>query len=172
MRGMAAALVIGLAGPAAAETSSTILYQHRAWEVQFVAFDDGSVACVAQVSQPGDSFSIWAGPNEPVKLQFYSTEWQFDGGTANLSLRIDRRAPWDLTNAELYENSVLFNLPDSQAGTNFLLEIARGNTLYLRTETGDPVKSYSLSGSRASMNALIECAETLDRGANPQNPFN
>lgn len=157
--------------PAAAETQAQVVYSHKAWEVQAVSFDDGTSSCVASVTEPGDSFSIWAGPDNPVKLQFYSTDWQFDGGSANLQIRIDRRAPWNLTNAELYQNSVLFNLPDSNAGTNFLLEVARGNVLYLRTETGDPVKSYTLSGSRASISALIDCATALEKGMSPSNPF-
>lgn len=167
LAGMAAALAV----PAAAETQSKQVFAHKAWTVEVVAFDEGTTSCVASVSDPGESFSIWADQQNPVKLQFYSTAWQFDGGTANLQLRIDRRPIWNLTNAELYQNSVLFNLPDSQAGTNFLLEVARGNVLYLATESGEGVQSYSLAGSKASMGALIDCVNALGIGGNPANPF-
>ncbi len=86
-------------------------------------------------------------------------------------MQIDRRAPWDLTNAELYENSVLFYLPDSQAGINFIVEVAKGTRLYLRSDDGSDVQNYSLAGSRASIDALIECGEVIN-DQSPGNPFN
>ena len=84
-----------------------------------------------------------------------------EGDTADLEIQIGKRSPWSLTNAELYKNSILFNLPDSDAGVNFLVEVAQGNRLYLRTAQGEPVMDYSLAGSRASMDALIACADAL-----------
>ena len=35
---------------------------------------------------------------------------------------------------------------------------------------GEPVMDYSLAGSQASMNALIECSDALT--STPGNPFN
>jgi hypothetical protein len=114
------------------------------------------------VSAPGESFSLWTFPDDTVQLQFYSTAWQFEEGTtANLEVQIDRRSPWNLSNAELYQNSVLFNLPDSQGGINFILEVARGTRLYLRSDDGSDVQNYSLAGSRASIDALIECGKVI-----------
>ena len=56
-------LTVGAAGlwvamsplPSMAESVET-LYQHKAWVVQGVTFDDGSYACLAEVSDPGESF--------------------------------------------------------------------------------------------------------------------
>lgn len=147
---------------ASAETQSETLFQHKHWEVEVVGFDDGTVACLAEVDATTDSFTIWVYADGTLKLQFYSTSWEFgEGDTANLEVQIGKRSPWSLTNAELYKNSILFNLPDSDAGVNFLVEVAQGNRLYLRTETGEPVMDYSLSGSRASMDALIACSDAL-----------
>ena len=56
-------------------------------------------------------------------------------------------------------------------GLNFLVEVASGNRLYLRTADGGDVQNYSLSGSRASIDALIECGN-VDHAENPGNPFN
>jgi hypothetical protein len=156
--------------PMALAQQSEVVFIRRAWEVRIVRFDDGSAACVAQVSQPGDSFSIWADAVNPVRLQFYSTAWSFgEGDTADLVVQIDRRAPWNLTNANLYLNSVLFNLPDNATGTRFLREVMRGNVLYLRNDRGQPVQSYTLAGSSASIQALIDCVSVLGRGPNPFN---
>ena len=161
--GLAAALIAASAGVAGAQDSE-VLFSHKHWQVSIVGWDDGSVGCVAEVKAPGESFSIWTFPDGAVQLQFYSTAWEFgEGQTADLGVQIDRRAPWSLTGAELYQNSVLFYLPDSQAGINFVTEVARGNRLYLRDKDGADVQNYSLAGSSASIGALVDCR----RGAAP-----
>ncbi len=154
-----------------AETSSSSLYSYKHWEVEFVTFDDGSVACLAEVDATTDSFTLWVYPDNSVRLQFYSTSWDFGdtGETANLGVQIDRREGWTLNEAELYLNSVLFTLPDNDVAVDFLLEVAQGNRLFLRSDTGEDVMNYSLSGSKASMNALIECANTISADGNPFN---
>jgi hypothetical protein len=139
--------------------------------VSGVAWDDGSIGCVAEVSAPGESFSIWTLQDGAVSLQFYSTAWTFtDGDTADLVVQIDRRAPWNLNGAELSQNSVYFNIPGSDDGINFISEIARGNRLYLRSADGSDVQDYSLSGSSASINALLECGKYIS-DPTPGNPF-
>ena len=163
-----AAAIIAVAGTASAQQSE-VLFAHKHWQVEIVGWDDGSVGCVAQVSSPGESFSIWTFPDGAVQLQFYSTAWQFgEGDFADLVVQIDRRTPWTLNGAELYKNSVLFYLPDSCAGVDFIVEVARGNRLYLRAADGSDVQNYSLAGSRASIDALIECGNVI---TSPGNPF-
>jgi hypothetical protein len=66
---------------------------------------------------------------------------------------------------------VLFTLPDSDAGVDFIVEVAKGNRLFLRTEDGGDVQNYSLSGSKASIDALIECGNVITQ-QQPANPFN
>jgi len=159
--GLAAALIAVTAGMALAQESE-VLFAHKHWQVEIVGWDDGSVGCVAEVSAPGESFSIWTFPDGAVQLQFYSTAWSFgEGDTADLEVQIDRRGPWSLTAAELYQNSVLFYLPDSNAGVNFINEVARGNRLYLRDADGSDVQNYSLAGSSASIDALIDCGGVI-----------
>ena len=169
--GLFALALAGLALPALAEPSSKTLFSHKHWEVEIVGFDDGSFACLAEVDATTDSFTVWVYQDQSVRLQFYSTSWEFgEGDTADLQVQIGKRAPWNLTGAELYKNSILFDLPDSNQGVNFLVEVAQGSRLYLRTAQGEGVKDYSLAGSQASMNALIECADALK--GNSKNPFN
>ncbi len=168
-KGLCGVVLAGSATMTLAETSSSTLYQYKNWEVEFVTYDDGTVACLAEVDDTTDSFTVWVHPDASVSLQFYSTAWDFGdtGETANLGVQIDRRAGWTLNDAELYLNSVLFNLPDDNSAVEFLGEVAAGTRLYLRAENGDDVINYSLSGSRASMNALIECANTITADGNP-----
>lgn len=158
-----AAMLSGLfVAPALADPVSTSLYKYKHWEVEAVQYDDGSVSCLAEVDATTDSFTIWVNQDQSVRLQFYSTSWEFgEGDTADLQVKIDRRSPWTLTGAELYKNSILFDLPDSDASVNFLVEVAQGQRAYLQTASGEPVIDYSLSGSHASMDALIECGNAI-----------
>ncbi len=164
-------ILASASGAALAESSSEVLFRHKHWMVEGVTFDDGTVACLAEVDDPNDSFSIWTYPDATIKLQFYSTSWDFGdtGDTADLQVVIDRRAPWNLTGADLYMNSVLFTLPGSDDAVNFLMEVANGNKLYLNDANGNGVVWYSLAGSSASMSAMIDCGNAI-AGSDP-NPF-
>lgn len=168
--GLAALALAASAGLADAQQVEE-LFSHKHWKVSGVAWDDGTVGCVAEVSAPGESFSIWTLQDGTVSLQFYSTAWSFgEGDTADLEVQIDRRSPWSLTGAQLSQNSVYFNIPGSDAGGNFVAEIARGNRLYLRSADGSDVQNYSLAGSSASITALLECGDYIS-DPTPGNPF-
>ena len=165
--GMAGFLAATIAVPAFGETVE-VLYQRKAWVVQGITFDDGSYACLAEVSDPGESFTIWTFPDRTIRLQFYSDEWDFgESDTANLEVEVDRRSPWTLTGANLTQNSVLFDLPDLDESVNFVVEVAKGSTLYLRSESGEEIRSYSLSGSSASIQHLVDCGNAIAGDSNP-----
>jgi hypothetical protein len=170
--GLVALAIIATTGAAWADSQWTTIYQHRAWEVDFVSFDDGTASCVAQVSEGGESFSLWADSSEQVRMQFFSDAWNFDDSYVDIRVQIDRRPVWNLTNANLYKNSVLFDIEDSKQGVEFITEIMRGNVLYLGNDSGDTVQSYSLAGSSAAIGKLIDCVGALQRGASRNsNPF-
>jgi hypothetical protein len=57
--------------PAFCDPVSTMLFQHKHWEVEHVAFDDGTTACYAEVDATSDSFTVWGYANGDLKLQFY-----------------------------------------------------------------------------------------------------
>lgn len=165
------AVATAVATPVMAQQSE-VLFSKKQWQVELVAWDDGVLGCVAQVDERGEIFALWTFQDSAVQLQFYSPSWSFgEGDLANLQVQIDKMAPWNLTDAELSQNSVLFTLPDSDAGVEFIVEVAKGNRIYLRSEDGSDVQSYSLAGSRASIDALLECGEVITQEA-PKNPFN
>lgn len=171
-RVLCAPLLLAWPAVASAEASSELLFSYKAWEVHVVGFDDGSISCLAQVTDGARSFSMWADAEQMVELQFYDESWDMgEGQTANLEVQIDRRSPWSLSNAELHLQSVFFNLPDSDEGVNFMTEVMNGNVLYLRTEDGSDVENYSLSGSSRSVAALIDCVSALQSDSD-SNPFN
>jgi hypothetical protein len=156
--------------PALAQGQSEILFSHKNWKVEVVQFDDGSLSCAASVGDIANNFTIWADPDQSMSLQFYSGAWEFgEGTTADLVLEVDSRGPWSLTAAELYKQSVLFDLPDSDQGVAFLVEVAAGRRIDLRDKDGADVQWYSLAGSRAAMDALIACGDAIR--SPEKNPF-
>lgn len=157
------AVMFGLiAAPALAEAEQKVLFQHKNWMVAVNVFDDNSVACQAAVDEGAESFTIWVFQDQSVRLQFYSTDWNFtDGETADLQLEVDRRGAWSLKNASLTGNSALFDLPDSDQGGKFIVEVAQGKIAHLRDDAGAGVRDYPLAGSKASIQALIECADGI-----------
>jgi hypothetical protein len=170
--GLSMGLTGGLSVTPALAQQSEVLFAHKQWKVELVAWDDGVLGCQANVGTRDESFSIWTFQDSSVQLQFYSKSWDFgEGDTADLQVQIDRKPRWNLTKAELYRNSVLFNLPDNDAAIDFIVEVARGNRLFLRTDDGGDVQDYTLSGSRASIDALIECGDVITQ-TKSANPFN
>lgn len=168
---IASILLAALASAAVARSTSKVLYRYKYWMVEYVKWDDGTFACVAELDDPNDSISIWTYPDKTIRLQFYSTAWSFGdkGDTADLEVQIDRRPKWTLTNADLYKSSVLFDMPDSNKSVTFLNEVSSGNRLHLRDAGGHEVVWYSLAGSAASMSKLIDCTNVISRSSNPFN---
>ncbi|MEO6298115.1 MAG: hypothetical protein ABIV25_03330 [Paracoccaceae bacterium] len=165
--------IAGLMGFAAVPVladNTEVLYRYKSWMVEGITFDDGSIACLAEVTDPGESFSVWIFPDKTIRLQFYSADWDFgDSDTANLEVEIDHRSPWSLTNANLTKNSVLFDLPDQDESVNFVLEVAKGSNLHLRSESGEGIRDYSLAGSSSSIQNLIDCGNSIS--GSTKNPF-
>ena len=161
-----ALMVLGAAGaalPAFADRSD-VLYSYKSWQVEGVTFDDGTYACLAEVSDPGESFSIWTFPDQTIRLQFYSQDWDFgDNGSADLEVEIDHRSPWQLTGANLTQQSVLFDLPDAKESINFVVEVAKGSTLHLRS--GDGTGSHQARGTKCGEQASDgQCSREIHEG--------
>lgn len=140
--------------------------------MQVAGFDDGSFSCLAQVSEGNEIFTVRAGAGSLVKVQFYPAEWDFgEGDTADPEVETDRSTPWALKAVELHLQSVLFTLPDSDIGSKFLLGVVKGNTLYLCDADGNDVRSCTLAGSGASIQALVDCVGAIASGSLETNPF-
>ena len=158
---IAAAVVLAASLAASAQPYENYYYGHKAWTVHVVTFADNSLACRARVSEPGASFSIWADGYSAVQLVFSRSDWFFAESRKDIVVQIDRRADWDLTDADFIGDRIEFWLPSGDAADRFLGEIVRGNTMKLFSATGRFVEDWSLAGSSASISKLIECTRRL-----------
>jgi hypothetical protein len=162
------ALALWLQSLPALADRTDILYSYKHWQVKGISYDNGTYACLAEVAEPGESFAIWIFPDQTIRLQFYSDAWDFgESDTADLEVEIDHRAPWSLNGANLMHTSVLFDLPDGDESVNFVVEVAQGRMLHLRSSDGTPVKDYSLAGSSASIGHLMDCGTAIRATRNP-----
>lgn len=174
MKGFFAAFALGVVisiGSVADALESRTVFTHKSWVVKVVAFDNAEVKCEAQVSNGNSSFSIWADGVNSVRLQFYDQDWDLGQSSADVITRIDRRPKWDLYNARLNQQSVLFDLPNDNDGNRFLGEVRRGRVIYLGNRNGKEVGRWSLSGSSAAVGALVDCVDLI-KGGLDDNPFN
>ena len=168
----ACVIAVVLAGSAniAMATDSRVLFTHKKWEVRVVAFDSGSIKCVAQVNLPGSSLAIWADGVAPARLQFFDRDWELGQSSADVVVRVDSRPKWNLYSANLNQNSVLFDLPNSNDGRRFVNEVRRGRVIRLGNAGGREVGRWSLSGSSAAIGALDDCIGLI-RDRQDGNPF-
>ncbi len=87
---LAAAVVAAMVMPAAAQQSE-VLFQHKHWRVELVAWDDGVLGCQATVGTDSESFSLWTFQDSTVQMQFYSKSWDFgEGDSADLQVQVGR----------------------------------------------------------------------------------
>ena len=68
---LATAVVAAMTLPAVAQQSE-VLFQHKHWRVELVAWDDGVLGCQATVGTEDESFSLWTFQDSTVQMQFYS----------------------------------------------------------------------------------------------------
>ncbi len=161
--GLLLVLLAGFALPAQAGNllRSEKLFSHKQWEVLVAAYDDGTFSCIARVQKPGSAFALWESPGGPTQVQFWNRDWDFTPATEDIVVQIDRRAPWDLSNASLEGQSVWFDLPGDAPSRRFVNEIRRGNRVALKSSSNRHVDSCSLAGSNAAIDALIACGDGL-----------
>lgn len=168
--GILVALGLGAGAVPALAERTDVLYSYKSWQVEGVTFDDDTYACLAEVSDPGESFSIWIFPDQAIRLVFFSEDWEFgESDSADLKVEIDRRGAWLVPDATLSGSTVMYELPEGKESVNFVLEVAKGAMLHLRSKDGSGVKDYSLAGSAASISKLLDCGEAISGKSNPFN---
>lgn len=160
---LSAVLVAFIAQAAYADSHSTDYFHYKDWAVRAVTWDDGTSSCVAENTMYPDSFSIWKYKDHSVHLQFYSPDWDF--GTKDsygtIGIQVDDQKGWSASNADFYKNSVLVDINDTKAVTEFLAQVSAGKTLYLLDDKGKEQDSYSLLGAREAIDVLDDCLATL-----------
>lgn len=136
---------------------SRTLFQHKNWKVRIEANSDATAICVASVEPTANSWFALRADGTALQLEFYSSNWNLGYTTGDVVARIDQHAGWNLYSANFNGQLVDFTLPRGDGSKSFLLEIAKGNFIYLNQRTGGSMGQWSLAGSMASIVKLNEC---------------
>jgi len=152
-----------LAAPAMAQeiTEDVLVFERGLWTVSRVAMDDGTRYCVAEVVSDNAWVTIWIEQDGTTGIEFNSEDWGYDISTETFVATIDNRRGRNLANPDISGNSVYFHLPDDKTSIAFLGEVRDGRELYLNNKQGELIAKFPLTGSSASIGAVVDCVDRL-----------
>jgi hypothetical protein len=155
MKLAAAALAAFIAFPAAA-ADETLMYEHGAWSVSLVDWDDGTLSCRAGSETDDTKMRVWADSwNETLNFQFVASGWDFTPSEGTIFVDIDYQryeAPATFDGGSIFVTDL---------SAEFMRHFKRGSAIALFDEYGRRVMTYSLSGTSAVTDALLECWRML-----------
>lgn len=159
-------LAVGLAiwavqANAAPKKQAAVIFTAKDWTVRRILWSDGANACVAGVTKPNAALTLWADNRHPLRIQVYDDHWRFRPRNHAVRLRVDARAPFTAATAQLFRQSVIFDMPPDAQGAALLSSLAKGQTVRLLADDGKPLQSFSLAGAAAALSMLTRCAAGL-----------
>ena len=167
LRTLCAALGLCVAGlgavPALAQSiiKDELIFERGQWTVSKVATDDGTLYCVAAVRGENAWVNVWIEADGTTGIQFDSEDWGYDISTETFIATIDDRKSLNLTNPEIDETAVYFDLPFERKNVTFFRDLRAGRELYLNNTAGELIARFPLEGSSASIDAVDACVDTL-----------
>lgn len=171
--GIALAVALVTASAGAAQTADgdaeaaayRVVGRFGVWEVRRVERPGTAPFCMARTGRDDRFAALYAPAPDRLRLQFYSEDWSLgEGGRIALAAEVDGGSPWALGDATAFRQSVLFDLPQSRAGAEFLQAVMRGSVLSVSGARGGRFGRYSLRGSGAAVAALADCVRALQAG--------
>jgi hypothetical protein len=171
-------LAVTQAAPASAQSFSRNVGN---WHIYGGYADGGTGICIMeaeyrsgttiQVTRTGDSDQ-----REMFYFNFHNPAWTSirNGAEYRLNIEIDRLGSWNI-NAKGVSDSqgtpgLIFGTRiENTDGDSFIAEFAIGNTLRV-SRSGTQIGSWSLRGTRAAIDVLIECSNRMP-SRNQPDPF-
>jgi hypothetical protein len=170
MKTLITALAAMVIGTAAHAIESWEYSTHGYWQVDLIQFDDGRMACAAANANPdaGLALTLWDFNDGTYEIQVTDNTFNFRGTWGELSIAIDQGAIW--YGPAFFNGQAIFinDLTDVE----MLMEIMEGNTFYVLDRDDYITHEFSLSGSRAAIMDMIECAGQIDNGPADNQGFN
>jgi hypothetical protein len=78
-----------------------------------------------------------------------------------IAIAVEGRAPWPVPGAQVYNNIVSFAAADPVLAKGLLADIRAGSRVGLVDSAGNPLASWSLSGSSSALKSWDACAALL-----------
>lgn len=145
------------------EFDNTMLLSEGAWTVRHT-YDsrDGGSWCAADTSNgDGQWFSVTAYEEGAAAILVGDPRWRLEPRDLRFSIDIDY-ARWDMQGAG-QDDAVSAFLNDDPTAPDLLLRLMQGDAVDVYAESGRRVASFSLDGSAAALQTLLECWALIDR---------
>jgi hypothetical protein len=148
------AAVVALAAPAAAGT----IYRDAApWRVWSAELSTGETTCVAKYSGRSAAFGLSKISDHPgLRFLYMASDATWRTPTAVFA-RVDDGTPWHAT-AQANKAGTALVAP-ADGGTNLIEQLESGGSLSVVTVHG--ADTFVLSGVRAALTALADCAQAI-----------
>ncbi len=146
--------------PLAVEAETWTLHSHKAWQVKYMDKNSGGrPMCIAGVEHTDGMFLIKVAGGD-VWFDLFNDRMDYEPHKGVVNVWVDR-GDYVALDAFAEDGGIQMYLNREQG--NFILgEIAEGYKVYFDIDGDDYSDLHAnLSGSFASMNALLECAEKL-----------
>ncbi len=145
----------------AAPVNAQQIFQHKEWRVSLVPPSNGSPgSCAAEtINRQGQSFILGANGMGNAVVLFWDRRWDIPARPLKFVLDVDYER-WFMTGTGDGQ-SVHLALDGSQKAVELIDQLAAGRAVALYNTDGAKLAVFSLSGSKASMFKLLDCARSL-----------
>lgn len=159
------ALTMNFSG-ASASVDETELFRHKDWRVQHEYYTNSQAqACAARtVNRRGDTFDITVYDNHDMSLFiFFGTDVYLRETQRNITIDVDY-SRWYFNNLNQTEGSLTFRFGPDDDVESFIKQIMRGQAVSIKDKRGGNFAVWSLRGSSAAIQKLVECWERIVPG--------
>ncbi len=168
------AFTLGATPVLAEKYETTRLFNRGAWYVELTHdTEDGQLWCSGETrNNSAQTFSVTTYDDGAVVLFVFDNSWNLAPRAVNFIVYIDRQR-WTISgDADGVAISVALDGKDK--ADEFLVDLARGNSVAVANADDRRIASFSLSGSSAALSTLMDCWSSIlvgGPGPGKKDPF-
>jgi len=166
--------ILWASGTVASELDSKTLLQKGAWSVELTHdTSDGTLWCSASTYNRGNqSFGLAAFDSGLLALIISDPYWSLKTRPIRFLLDIDYKR-WTI-DGSASEDYVSLNMNNPEKSAEFIKDLMRGNAVAVLNDNGNRLATFTLNGSYAALDALVDCWSRItkdDPFTNRTDPF-
>ncbi|MDP2063815.1 MAG: hypothetical protein Q8Q63_00975 [Phaeovulum sp.] len=168
------AFTLGATATLAQPYDTTRLFTRGAWYVELTHdTSDGELWCSAETrNNEAQTFSVTTYDDGAVILFVFDDRWALASRDVDFLVNIDRQR-WTISG---YADGIGISvtLDDKAQSDEFLVDLARGNSVSVANADGRRIAAFSLSGSSAALSTLMDCWTSIlsgGSGLGKKDPF-
>ncbi len=161
---------LAVTAPAAAlaEYESRILFSKGAWlvEITYDTEDDVFWCSARSTNRQSQTFSVTAYANSTMSIFFFDNRWDLSPRPVSFIIDVDYER-WTV-DGSADGIGISSDLSNAEVAGEFVGDLMQGNAVALYNNDERRLATFSLNGSAAAINELIDC---WDKIVVPRDPF-